>query len=193
MPPAEHVHWLFAAGFLILGLSLLAEAIVGTEVWRRRAWRAYLWPTVVFLIGLFLWPTSVFYTTSTNHMLAHGSWAQVAMLAGAAQIGLVRGKLKSRYWLLTVALAMVVVGLTDLWHDTHPWLFQRSTFIHKLLGWALIGGAIFPIGQTFRPRSWLFNGGFAVLIIVAAVLLFADRDVAPIFGHLSPLAGEPRR
>ena len=33
-PPAEHVHWLFATGFLLLGLLLLAEAIVGREVWR---------------------------------------------------------------------------------------------------------------------------------------------------------------
>ena len=33
-PPAEHVHWMFATGFLTLGLSLLAEAIVGQEVLR---------------------------------------------------------------------------------------------------------------------------------------------------------------
>ena len=32
-PPAEHVHWVFATGFLLLGLLLLAEAIVGEEVW----------------------------------------------------------------------------------------------------------------------------------------------------------------
>jgi hypothetical protein len=25
------------------------------------------------------------------------------------------------------------------------------------------------------------------------VVLYCDRDVAPIFGHLSPLAGTPRR
>ena len=41
-PPSEHVHWLFATGFLILGLCLLGEAIVGTDVWRRRQWRARL-------------------------------------------------------------------------------------------------------------------------------------------------------
>ena len=42
-PPAEHVHWLFATGFLLLGLCLLARALVGEEVWSRRPWRAYLW------------------------------------------------------------------------------------------------------------------------------------------------------
>jgi hypothetical protein len=25
------------------------------------------------------------------------------------------------------------------------------------------------------------------------VMLFCDRDLAPVFGHLSPLAGEPHR
>jgi hypothetical protein len=53
-PPPEHVHWLFATGFLILGLCLLAEAAVGPDIWRRRAWRAYLWPSVAFVLGVFL-------------------------------------------------------------------------------------------------------------------------------------------
>ena len=43
-PPAEHVHWLFATGFLLLGLCLLAGALVGEEVWSRRPGVAYLWP-----------------------------------------------------------------------------------------------------------------------------------------------------
>ena len=47
-PPAEHVHWLFATGFLLLALCLLARAIVGVEVWNVRAWRAYLWPSLLF-------------------------------------------------------------------------------------------------------------------------------------------------
>jgi hypothetical protein len=31
------------------------------------------------------------------------------------------------------------------------------------------------------------------MIVVVSVQLFADRDVAPIFGHLSPVAGVPHR
>ena len=50
-PPAEHVHWLFATGVLFLGLLLLAEAIVGREVWCRRKWRAYLWPALLLRSG----------------------------------------------------------------------------------------------------------------------------------------------
>jgi len=38
-PRAELVHWAFAAGFLLLGLILLAEAIVGNDVFAMRRWR----------------------------------------------------------------------------------------------------------------------------------------------------------
>src|SRR5205823_11659238 len=68
-PPAEHVHWLFATGFLLLGLTLVAEVVVGPEVWRRRAWRAYLWPGLLFALGLLMWPVMVFFTNSTIHMV----------------------------------------------------------------------------------------------------------------------------
>src|SRR5262249_9356739 len=97
-PPAEHVHWMFATGFLLVGLFLLAEAVAGEDAWRKRAWRAYLWPSFTFLMGVLMWPVMVFFTNSTIHMVAHGAWAQVMMLAGAAELGLVRGKLHSPLW-----------------------------------------------------------------------------------------------
>jgi len=31
------------------------------------------------------------------------------------------------------------------------------------------------------------------VFVVTSVFLYSDRDVAPIFGHLSPLAGAPHR
>lgn len=192
-PPPEHVHWLFATGLLMLGLCLLAEAVVGTEVWRRRAWRAYLWPSLIFLMGVLLWPVMTFFTSSTIHMLAHGTWAQAVMLAGAVQLGLVRGKLTSRYWELTLALGFALSGATFLIHEQNGWLFARSAFLHHALGWTLVIGAVFPLGRAFRPRSGLFNGGYALTIVVLAVLLYCDRDVAPIFGHLSELAGAQQR
>jgi hypothetical protein len=135
----------------------------------------------------------VFFTNSTIHMVAHGSWAQVLMLAGGAELGLARGKLHSRYWRLTSSLALLVSGGAFLVHEQNPWLFQRSAFLHHALGWTLLAGAVFPLLQTFRPRSLVAATGFATTFLVAAVLLFCDRDVAPIFGHLSNLAGVPHR
>ena len=35
--------------------------------------------------------------------------------------------------------------------------------------------------------------GFASTFVILAVLLFCDRDTAPIFGHLSYYAGVPHR
>jgi hypothetical protein len=192
-PAAEHVHWMFAAGFLGLGVMMLAEAVVGEEVWRRRAWRAYLWPSTLLLMGVLMWPVMVFFTSSTIHMLAHGSWAQVMMLAGAAEMGLVSGKLTNPAWRLCVPLAFTVAGIALLVHEQNPWLFQRSAFLHHFLGWTLLGLTLLALGRVVRPRSVAWNSGFALIFVVIAVVLFCDRDVAPIFGHLSPLAGQPHR
>lgn len=188
-PPAEVVHWMFGVGFLFLGLCLLAEVIVGREVWRLRSWRAYLWPGVAFLMGLLMWPVMVFFTSSAVHMLAHGVWAQTMMLAGAAQLALVRGKLRNPLWELTLPFALAVSGAAFLIHEQNPLLFSRAVFLHHALGLTAIVGALITVGRFARPRSPVFNTGFAVMFLVIAGLLFCDRNVAPIFGHLSPLAG----
>jgi hypothetical protein len=192
-PPAQHVHWMFATGFLLLGLFLLAEAIAGEEVWGRRKWRTYLWPSFLFLMGVLMWPVMTFFTNSTIHMVAHGAWAQVMMLAGAAELGLVKGKLRSPLWRLAMPAAFLVSGLAFLLHEQNPWLFQRSSFLHHLLGWLMVISAVFPFARALRPRWVLANTGIALVFVVVAVALYADRDLAPVFGHLSPLAGEPHR
>ena len=192
-PPAEHVHWMFATGFLALGLSLLGEAIVGPEIWRRRRWRAYLAPGVVFVMGVFMWPVMVFFTNSTIHALAHSAWAQVMMLAGGAELALVRGKLASPRWRLTMVAAFLVSGAAVILHEQNGWFFQRSSFLHHAMGWTVIVAAVFPLGRALQRRSLLFDGGFALTFVVLAVMLYCDRDLAPIFGHLSQLAGAPHR
>jgi len=188
-PPPEVVHWMFATGFVFLGLCLLAETIVGREVWRRRSWRGYLWPSVAFLMGIFMWPVMVFFTSSAIHMLAHGVWAQAMMVAGAAQLGLVRGKVRNPLWELTVPLALAVSGWAFLIHEQNPWLFSRAAFLHHALGWTALAGALITLALFVRPRSPVFNTGFALIFFAMGLLLFCDRNVAPIFGHLSPFAG----
>lgn len=190
-PRAELIHWAFAAGFLLLGLILLAEAIVGQDVFAKRRWRRYLWPSLAFALGVLLWPVAVFFTSSTLHMLAHTSWAEVAMLSGAIQLALVRGKLTSRWWELSLSFAMLVSGLAFLIHEQNPWLFSRAAFLHHAIGWTLVVSALLPLGRVFRPHQFVWRAGFAMSWVVIAVLLFCDRDVAPIFGHLSDLAGGP--
>jgi hypothetical protein len=192
-PPAEHVHWMFATGFLLLGLFLLAEVIAGEEVWRRRTWRRYLWPSFLFLMGVLMWPVMTFFTNSTIHMVAHGAWAQVMMGAGAAELGLVKGKLRSPFWRFATPFAFVVSGLAFLLHEQNSWFFQRSSFLHHLLGWTLLVGAVFPLARALRPKWAFANAGVALVFVFIAVALYSDRDLAPVFGHLSPLAGQPHR
>jgi hypothetical protein len=193
VPRAEFVHWWFASGFLMLGLLAFAQVVAGPEVWAMRPWRRYLWPGLMFLMGVLLWPVMAFYTNSTIHMVAHGSWAQVLMLAGGAELGLASGKLHSPHWRLCTVLAMVVSGTGFIVHEQQHWLFSRAAFLHHTLGWALIAGCVFPLVQAFRPRSTVAALGFASVFLVVAVMLFADRDTAAIFGHISSYAGAPHR
>jgi hypothetical protein len=193
MPPAEHVHWMFATGFLLLGLFLFAEVVAGEEVWRRRSWRMYLWPSFLFLMGVLMWPVMTFFTNSTIHMVAHGAWAQVMMGAGAAELGLVKGKLHSPLWRFATPFAFVVSGLAFLLHEQNSWFFQRSSFLHHLLGWTMVVGAAFPLARALRPNWAVANAGIAHEIVFVADALYSDRDLAPVFGRLSPLAGEPHR
>jgi hypothetical protein len=192
-PPAEMIHWLFATGLLLLGLCLLSEAVVGPEVWRSRPWRKYLWPGLAFGMGVLMWPVMTFFTNSAIHMYAHGSWAEVLMLAGAAELGLVHGRLKSRWWHLTMPLAFVVTGTAFIVHEQNAWFFARSAFLHHVLGWTFLIAAIVPFLLVFRPRSTALQSAFALTFVVLAVMLYCDRDVAPVFGHLSPLAGVQHR
>ncbi|HET9437864.1 MAG TPA: hypothetical protein VFO64_06660 [Gaiellaceae bacterium] len=184
IPRAESAHWAAAAIALLIGLLLLAEAIVGTEVFRRRAWRAYLFPGVVLVSSVLLWVITIFSTFSTMHLLAHAIWAQAALLAGAVQLAAVRGKLESPSWSLVPALALLVSGAAFLVHEQNDWLYSRAAFLHHAIGWMLVFAALFPLGQALRPRRVVvWQAGFALTFVLLAVLLFADRDAAPIFGR----------
>jgi len=190
VPKAETAHWIAAAVALFIGLLLLSEAIVGTDVFRRRAWRAYLFPAVVVTATVGLWIITILSTFSTMHLLAHALWAQAALLAGAVELAVVRGKLKSRAWSLVPGCALLVSGIAFLVHEPNPWLYSRSAFLHHAIGWMLVVFALFPLAQALRPRQVLWRAGFALTFLLLAVLLFADRDAAPIFGRYG-LGGGP--
>ena len=190
-PPPEVVHWLFAVGFLMLGLCVVCEVAVGPDVWRMHGWRPYLWPTSLFVMGVFMWAVMVFFTNSTVHMIAHGLWAQGMMIGGVCLLGLARGKLRSPLWTLSVAVALLVGGGASLVHESQGWLFNRSSFLHHLEGWSAIGASVFPIGLSLRPQSRVFSLGLALLFFSLGIFLLCHRDSASIFGHMSPDARQP--
>jgi uncharacterized membrane protein YecN with MAPEG domain len=92
-----------------------------------------------------------------------------------------------------MAAALFGSGVAFLVHEQNAWFFMRSAFLHHLLGWTLLVASVFPIARAVRPRSSVAATGFALTFVVLAVILYCDRDVAPVFGHISPLAGAPHR
>ncbi len=183
VPRAETAHWIAAAVALLIGLILIAEVIVGPEVFRRRAWRAYLFPSIVVASSVLLWVITVFSTFSTMHLLAHAIWAQAALVAGAVELAVVRGKLTNPRWSLVPALALLASGVAFLVHEPNPWLYSRSAFLHHAIGWSLVVVSLFPLGRALQPRAHVWRVGYALTFVLLALLLFADRDAAPIFGR----------
>jgi hypothetical protein len=90
-------------------------------------------------------------------------------------------------------LAFAVSGAAFLIHEANRWFYARSAFVHHVCGWLLLGGALFPLGAAFKPRSLVFNVGVAGVFLAASVALYASRDLAPVFGHLDRSAGVPHR
>ena len=125
-------------------------------------------------------------------MVAHGAWAQALMAMGYAELGLAKGSSRAAGGSSRPRSARCL-GAAFLVHEQNGWFFARSAFLHHLVGWTLIGMALLTLTLVFRPRSVVFKSAFAVAIVALSVMLFSDRDLAPVFGHLSPLAGPPHR
>jgi hypothetical protein len=152
-----------------------------------------MWPGLAFALGVLMWPVMVFYTNSTIHMLAHGSWAEAMMFAGAVELALVRGKISNPAWRLALVVGLGVSSFAILAHEQNGWLYARSAFLHHAIGWTVVVGSLIALARVARPGSAVVRVGFALVLVVVSVFLFSDRDAAPIFGHMSPLAGEPHR
>ena len=183
IPRPETAHWIAASVALFVGLVLIAELVVGREVFYRRTWRAYLFPSLVIASSVLLWVITVLSTFSTMHLLAHAVWAQAALAAGAVELALARGKLSRPAWSLVPAFALLVSGIAFLVHEPNPWLYSRSAFLHHAIGWMLVVVSLFPLGRAIQPGRIIWRTGYALTFVLLAVLLFADRDAAPIFGR----------
>ena len=153
VPRAEIAHWLAGSALLLLGLVLLSEVIVGTEVFRRRRWRAYLWPSLALAGGVLLWVIVAFSTFSTMHLLAHAVWAQVAMVAGAVQLAIVRGKLTSPRWPLVIAGGLVLAGSRSSSTSRTPGSTRARPSSITLSGGRSSSAALFPLGQALWPQE----------------------------------------
>ena len=134
-----------------------------------------------------MWPVMTFYTNSAIHMIAHGAWAQVLMGGAAMELGPSQREAPQRL----VAVwgcppGSVVSGAAFLVHEQNAWLFQRSAFLHHLLGWTLVVASIFPLVRVFRPRSQLAATGFALtFVVVAGDALLRSRRRADLRAHLA--------
>ena len=153
-PPSEMVHWLFGMCLLLLGLIMLAEVIVGPEVWRRRAWRIYLWPGIAFGLGVAMWPVWTFFTNSAIHMVAHG--------AGAGADGDGRRRARARKGSSRAVGGSSRLPLASRCRVGLPraraerLVLRALGVLHHLVGWTLIGASL-PDTRARLPAAPRFS------------------------------------
>ena len=130
-----------------------------------------------------LWVITIFSTFSTMHLLAHAVWAQVALLAGAVQLAVVRGKLGAPPGRSSPRFALLVSGVAFLVHEQNEWLYSRSAFLHHAIGWMLVVAALFPLGQALRPRQVGLAGRLRAHVRAPRGAALRRSRCAPIFGR----------
>ena len=141
---AEHVHWWFATGFLVLGLLLLAEGSSGPRCGvagrgGATCGRASVRDGPAHVAG-----------DGVLHQLddPHGRARLLGRDDDARRRGAARprgGEARIPLWKLTSRIALFVAGIALLVHEQNGWLFSRAAFLHHLLGWTAIVGAVFPV------------------------------------------------
>ena len=184
IPKAEEAHWLAAAIALLIGLLLVSELIVGPEVFRKRAWRAYLFPAVVIVSSVLLWVITIFSTFSTMHLLAHAIWAQAALVAGAVELARGSGKAAraraGRSFRRSRSSSRE--SRSSCTSRTRGCTRARRSSTTRSAGCSSSSRSSRSVRRSSRGRL-VWRAGFALTFVLLAVLLFADRDAAPIFGR----------
>ena len=74
-------------------------------------------------------------------------------------------------WRLAVTAGFLVSGSALLVHEQNAWLFQRSAFLHPLMGWTIVVAAVFPFARAVRPRSQVAATGFALTFVVQRLVI----------------------
>ena len=128
----------------------------------------------------------VFFTNSTLHMLAHGIWAQVLMLAGATELALVRGKVRAR-------------GGGSAWRPRSSSPALRSSSTSRTTGSSSAPRSCITCSAgrcssarssrspaAIRPRSQVAATGFALTFVVArGAALLRPRRRSGLRAHLA--------
>ena len=193
-PPAEHVHWLFATGFLLLGLL---PARRGDRRARRsgarRAWRAYLLARArVRARRLHVAGDDLLHQLGDPHARARRVGSGADGCAALPSSALVRGKLHSRWWRLRarrvprlghgVPRARAEPGSSSARRSCTTCSAGRSS-----------SAALFPLGRVFgHARSVCGDRLRAHVRRRGRDALLRSRRRADLRA-ISPLAGAPHR
>lgn len=172
-------HRLFGAGFLVLGVILLVEALAG-GVWHRASWRSDLWPAFLMVLG---WGLIAVAFVDPNDRIIHFLMGAVMLAAGVAERRYRHGRTTLSTTNLFVAPALIAGGLEVGVFHSHGAMTSDAFLAHALLGATAVTIAAARMFASGNPQSVLRASLVAVLVLVLALELLGLSHGASIDVH----------
>lgn len=169
LQPAES-HHLFGAGFLFIGVLMLAESLSG-KVWHRSQLRTLVFPGILVFLG---WGMLVVTFVEPNARIVHFTMAIPMIAAGWAEARCRLDGFPRKYADAFIVPALVLAAIdTLLFHLQGPPL-SGSVLTHAGLAMLALLIAALRLYQSAQPQSLMRGSLLAVAVLAVGIDLWVD-------------------
>jgi len=166
IPQPSENHHLFGAGFLLIGVLLIVEALSG-KVWHRNRMRTLIFPATIIFLGVGMMGVTAL---DASQRPVHFAIGLVMIAAGWTEARYRLGEIQRRTADMWIVPALLAGGLEVGVFHFHG-SFSNAGTVHLLLGAtaALMAGA--RVLQSQRPLSMPRHALMGVLVALLALEL----------------------
>lgn len=167
IPSLPEAHWLYGAGFLILGGLLVVESLAG-GVWHRSRLRALVWPGALVALGLGV--VIVSYVDPTQRLI-HFLLGVSLTACGVFEARQRLRQIPRRSADLVVVLVLVLSGILIGPFHYQEAILSEAAQRHLLMGVTTFVLAGIRVRQSFRPTSTSLAAVFGIVFMALAFQL----------------------
>jgi hypothetical protein len=160
-------HRLFGAGFLLVAVVLLVEALAG-GIWFRQSWRRDIWPAVLMLLG---WGLIMVAFIDPNDRIIHLLIGSMMVVAGVAERRYRHGHITLGRANLFLIPALAAGALEIGVFHSHGAITDSEFLVHALLGITAGFIGIARVYQAMEPQSMWRSALIAFLVLMLSVEL----------------------
>lgn len=167
IPSLPEAHWLYGAGFLILGGLLVVESLAG-GVWHRSRLRTLVWPGALVALGLGV--VIVSYVDPTQRLI-HFLLGVSLVACGVFEARQRLRQIPRRSADLVVVLVLLLSGILIGPFHYQGAILSDAAQRHVLMGVTTFVLAGLRVGQSFRPTSASLAAVFGIVFMALAFQL----------------------